>query len=121
MQMEGLRFNNKFEYEIKVDEGIDTSVISIPPMLIQPYVENAIWHGLMHKSNGETGKVEILLSTFDQKLKCVVQDNGIGRGKAEELKAQKSSNRKRSMGMQITRDRIEMINKLYGTDTRVKI
>lgn len=121
MQMEGLRFNNKFEYEIKVDEGIDTSVISIPPMLIQPYVENAIWHGLMHKSNGETGKVEILLSTFDQKLKCVVQDNGIGRGKAEELKAQKSSTRKRSMGMQITRDRIEMINKLYGTDTRVKI
>jgi ligand-binding sensor domain-containing protein/two-component sensor histidine kinase len=121
MQMEGLRFQNKFSYSIKVDESLDTSALVIPPMLIQPYVENAIWHGLMHKPDGAHGQVEIIIHRENNKLNCIVQDNGIGRGKAEELKAQKSGNRKRSMGMQITKDRIEMINKLYGTDTRVKI
>lgn len=121
MQMEGLRFKNKFDYSIRVNDGLDTSGIVIPPMLIQPFVENAIWHGLMHKNEGEKGLVEIIITADNNKLKCVVQDNGIGRQKAEELKVGKSANRKRSMGMQITRDRIEMINKLYGTNTKVEI
>jgi sensor histidine kinase YesM/ligand-binding sensor domain-containing protein len=121
LQMESLRFKNKFEYEIKTDEEINTNTIVIPPMLIQPFVENAIWHGLMHKQNGEPGKVEIKISSVDNKLKCEVVDNGIGRNKAEEIKMQKNGSHKRSMGMQITSDRIEMINKLYGTDTKVKI
>ena len=121
LQMEGLRFKDKFEYEIHVDEDIDTTSTMIPPMLIQPYVENAIWHGLMHKNNGAIGKVEILINKKENRLLCVVQDNGIGRQKAQEIKAQKSTNRKRSMGMQITQDRIEMINKLYDTNTSMKI
>lgn len=121
MQMESLRFNDKFEYSIHVEENINTAAVSMPPMLIQPYVENAIWHGLMHKSDGVKGKVDINIKIEDYKLKCMVQDNGIGRGKAEEIKSQKTGNHKRSMGMQITSDRIEMINKLYGTDTKVAI
>jgi ligand-binding sensor domain-containing protein len=121
LQMESLRFKNKFEYEIKTGEGINANSIVIPPMLIQPFVENAIWHGLMHKQNGEPGKVEIKINSVDNKLRCEVIDNGIGRNKAEEIKMQKSGSHKRSMGMQITSDRIEMINKLYGTDTKVKI
>ncbi len=121
LQMEGLRFKDKFQYEIQVDKQIDVSSTVIPPMLIQPYVENAIWHGLMHKNNGTAGKVEILISKQDNNLFCVVQDNGIGRRKAEEIKAQKSGNHKRSMGMKITEDRIEMINKLYDTNTSMKI
>jgi ligand-binding sensor domain-containing protein len=121
LQMEGLRFSNRFEYEIKVDEGVDAASIVIPPMLIQPYVENAIWHGLMHKKDGTPGKVEIHVSTKDNNLICLVKDNGIGREKAEEIKAQKPGNHKRSMGMQITSDRIDMINKLYDTNTSVKV
>ncbi len=121
MQMERLRFKDKFEYEILVDKQVDTSAIVIPPMLIQPYVENAIWHGLMHKNDGVAGKVEVIVGKQDDSLFCVVQDNGIGREKAEELKAQKSANHKRSMGMQITMDRVEMINKLYSTNTTIKI
>ncbi|MFZ9386388.1 MAG: two-component regulator propeller domain-containing protein [Chitinophagaceae bacterium] len=121
MQMEELRFRNKFEYVIKVSDGLDTSAVVIPPMLIQPYVENAIWHGLMHKDDGTKGMVEIIISGDDHKLTCVIQDNGIGRAKAEEIKAAKSGNRKRSMGMQITNDRIDMINKLYGSNTKVEI
>jgi ligand-binding sensor domain-containing protein/two-component sensor histidine kinase len=121
LQMERLRFKDKFEYEIKVEKGADTASTIIPPMLIQPYVENAIWHGLMHKKDGTVGKVEILISRENGNLTCIVKDNGIGREKAEEIKAQKPGNRKKSMGMQITSDRIEMINKLYNANTSVKI
>jgi ligand-binding sensor domain-containing protein len=121
MQMESLRFKNKFDYSVTVCGEINTASIVIPPMLIQPFVENAIWHGLMHKQDGDPGKVEINICLEERLLKFSVQDNGIGRNKAEELKMQKTGNRKRSMGMQITGDRIEMINKLYGTDTKVKI
>ena len=119
--MESLRFANRFEYEIKMDPGIDTNSVLIPPMLIQPYVENAIWHGLMHKKDNGLGKVEIVISKKEENLYCVIQDNGIGREKAEAIKAQKHGNRKRSMGMQITKDRIEMINKLYSTNTTMQV
>jgi LytS/YehU family sensor histidine kinase len=90
-------------------------------MLIQPYVENAIWHGLMHKVNGQDGKVELNLIKQDCRLLCVIVDNGIGRKKAAEIKAQKHNNHKRSMGMQITEDRIEIINKLYNINASVRI
>lgn len=121
MQMESLRFANRFEYEIKIAPEIDTNAVLIPPMLMQPYVENAIWHGLMHKKDGIQGKVEIIISKKEGNLYCMIQDNGIGREKAEAIKAQKQGNRKRSMGMQITKDRIEMINKLYSTNTTMQV
>lgn len=121
LQMEALRFKGKFSYEIRIDSDIDTSGIVIPPMLVQPYVENAIWHGLMHRADGTVGKVEIIISRQDNNLICIVQDNGIGREKAQQLKEQKQGVHKRSMGMQITKDRIDMINKLYDTNTRVQI
>jgi len=121
LQMESLRFKNKFNYSISIDEELDTNAIVIPPMLIQPYVENAIWHGLMQKTNGEEGKVELRLCKNEDNLLCIIQDNGIGRKKAAELKAKKISNHKRSMGMQITEDRIEIINKLYNINACVHI
>lgn len=121
MQMECLRFKNKFCYSIAVDENIDTNSIVIPPMLIQPYVENAIWHGLMHKTNGEEGAVKISVSKKADDLHCVIEDNGIGRKRAAELKEQKQSSHKRSMGMQITQDRIEIINKLYDMNASINI
>lgn len=121
LQMERLRFKDKFLYEIKIADGLDTGSVVIPPMLIQPYVENAVWHGLMHKNNGQPGKVSITIGYDENNLVCIVQDNGIGRQKAEELKMQKTGSHKRSMGMQITQDRIEMINKLYNTNTSVMV
>jgi hypothetical protein len=121
MQMESLRFKNKFSYSIAVDEDLETSSIVIPPMLIQPYVENAIWHGLMHKTNGTEGLVKINISKNADDLLCVIEDNGIGRKKATEIKEQKQKNHKRSMGMQITQDRIEIINKLYNMNASINI
>jgi hypothetical protein len=121
MQMESLRFKNKFCYSIAVDENVDSTSIVIPPMLIQPYVENAIWHGLMHKTNGTEGLVKINISKKEDDLLCEIEDNGIGRKKAAELKEQRQNNHKRSMGMQITQDRIEIINKLYNIHASVNI
>jgi ligand-binding sensor domain-containing protein/two-component sensor histidine kinase len=121
LQMESMRFKNKFRYTINVDETLDKESIVMPPMLIQPYVENAIWHGLMTKSNGEEAKVELGIHKQDDNLLCIISDNGIGRKRAAELKEKKVINHKRSMGMQITQDRMEIINKLYNLNTSVRI
>ncbi|MCB0533931.1 MAG: histidine kinase [Lewinellaceae bacterium] len=120
LQMESLRFKDKFAYEIIVDENLDTSGVSIPPMLIQPYIENAIWHGLMHKDSG-LGKVTLRVNQLGDNLECVIEDNGVGRTYAMELSSKRSGNKRQSMGMKITEDRIEIINKLYDANTRVQI
>ena len=120
LQMESLRFKDKFAYEIIVDENLDPSGVSIPPMLIQPYVENAIWHGLMHKDSG-LGKVTIQVNQLGDTLECVIEDNGVGRAHAMALSTKRSGNKRQSMGMKITEDRIEIINKLYDANTRVQI
>jgi len=121
LQMEGLRFRDQFQYDIRIITQTDTGSIVIPPMLIQPYVENAIWHGLMNKHDGTGRKVELLVEERGNNLFCVIQDNGIGRVKAQVLRSQKLAGKKRSMGMQITRDRMEIINKLYDVNTCVTI
>ncbi len=120
LQMESLRFKDKFAYEIIIDENIDTAGISIPPMLIQPYIENAIWHGLMHKDSG-IGKVTLQVRRLDDNLQFFIEDNGVGRAHAMALSAKRSGNKRQSMGMKITEDRIEIINKLYDANTRVQI
>lgn len=78
LEAEKLRFGNKISYQINVDEEIETEFISIPPMLIQPYVENAIQHGLMHKE--DPGEVQIQIKELEnEQLQIVVNDDGIGR------------------------------------------
>ena len=118
MDMESLRFDNKFSYRLIVEGGLEPEQVEIPPMLLQPYVENAIWHGLMHRSGH--GNLELTLSQNNGYLKCIIQDDGIGREKAQQLKS-KTSVRKKSMGMRITSDRIELINRLYDMQTSVKV
>ncbi len=122
LQMESLRFKDRFVYEIQVDDAIDTNQINIPPMLVQPYVENAIWHGLMHREPGKgESRVVIRIKKTNAGITCTIQDNGIGRNRASAIGSRKGSKSRKSMGMRITEDRIEIINKLYNTDTRVFI
>ena len=78
----------------------------MPPLIIQPYVENAVWHGLMHKK--ESGHLDIELYTHDEILFCKITDDGIGRKKAAELKS-KSALSYKSMGMSITADRLALL------------
>ncbi|WP_315817812.1 sensor histidine kinase [Paraflavitalea speifideaquila] len=94
LQMEGLRFRDQFRYEIRIVTQTDTASIVIPPMLIQPYVENAIWHGLMNKHDGTDRKVELLIEERGNNLYCVIQDNGIGRTQAQAVRSQKMCGKK---------------------------
>jgi len=121
LQMENLRFRDKFTYEIRIAEGVDPALVDIPPMLIQPYVENAIWHGLMHKEDKSQGKVTFSVAKENGFLKCAVEDNGVGREKARELKASRPLRGQQSYGMRITHDRISIINKLYNSNTSVQV
>lgn len=119
LEMEAMRFNDKLTYQITVDKEIDAAFVEIPPLLIQPYVENAIWHGLMHKPGG--GKVKIHLSqTGPDTLQVIIADDGIGRSKAAEVKS-KSVTRHKSFGMKMTSERIHLINQLYESQTRVLV
>lgn len=109
IEMESLRFDNRFDYEIKVADNISTETTEVPSMLIQPYVENAIWHGLLHKN--EKGKLMVEFRKEGEKTLIVtIDDNGIGRKKAAELKS-KQVLKKKSYGMQISEDRIQIINR----------
>jgi streptogramin lyase len=119
IEMEALRFKDKVRWAIEVEPGIDQKYLRIPPMLIQPYVENAIWHGLMHKREGGTVVVRISQPTENQLL-VEVEDNGIGRTAAAELKS-KSAVERKSFGMQITSQRLALVNKLYQTDLQVEV
>ncbi len=105
IEMEALRFDNKFSFELLVDDTVSTDRIEVPPLLIQPYVENAIWHGLLHKE-GE-GKLTITVKTHGDMLICEVIDNGIGREKAMEYKSKNAPTRK-SIGMKLTEERLRM-------------
>jgi sensor histidine kinase YesM len=118
IEMEALRFANKFGYEITIDDNIDIENTDIPPMLLQPYVENAIWHGLM-QYNGE-GKISLLFSRKDNILKVTIDDNGIGRDLAQRMKS-KSAIEHKSHGMKVTEERIEMINRIFETHASVEI
>jgi hypothetical protein len=117
LQLESLRLSDKFEYEIFVDEGLDTDDLFLPPMLLQLYIENAILHGLApldHK-----GKLNISFTLKNNCLLCIIKDNGIGRKKSEEQKMNKQINHHKSFGMRTTNDRIEAINK--SDDSKIEI
>ena len=105
LELESLRFDNKFEYKISVADKVDATVLKVPPLIIQPYVENAIWHGLMHKK--EKGHLQIDLYQNEKFLFCKISDDGVGRKEAGELKS-KSGSKHKSMGIQITENRIKM-------------
>jgi sensor histidine kinase YesM len=94
-------------YSVHVSPSIETSELRIPPLLIQPYVENAIWHGLMHREEG--GILEIDISGNNSFLQIRIADNGIGRALAAAL-ASKSATRHKSLGLRITADRIAAFN-----------
>lgn len=119
IEMEAMRFQQKVHYEIKVAPDVDTDTIQIPPLLVQPFVENAIWHGLMHKEAGGQVSIEVT-QPQETMLRITITDDGVGREKAAEYKS-KSATRHKSFGMKVTAERIELINQLYQTNTSIEI
>jgi Histidine kinase/Tetratricopeptide repeat len=114
LDMERLRFDNSFEYHIIFANAIEPETIYVPPMLLQPICENAIWHGLMHMEGH--GKLDVVMQIEDDKLHCTITDNGIGRSKAAEINKQ-SPDKQQSFGLKITNDRIALFNDQKQTES----
>lgn len=115
LELEKLRFGKTFEYQIEVDEELDFDV-GLPPMLVQPHVENAILHGL--KPKGEGGLLQLSFSLQGPILCVVIEDNGIGRSQAKQ-KPQKAGHR--SMATQINKDRLKLLQSSIGEKINLEI
>ncbi len=118
MKIESRRFGTPFTYTINVGDNVDTYSMEIPSMLLQPFVENAIKHGLFHKKEG--GHINIAFLRVNGSLKCVVEDNGVGRAKTAELNTQQGRGHK-SRGLQIVNERLAIIRAANPGNYDVKI
>tara|TARA_R110000823_G_scaffold166981_1_gene298973 strand:+ start:50 stop:2263 length:2214 start_codon:yes stop_codon:yes gene_type:complete len=118
-KLEHSRFADKFDYTIIVDDNIDIDAFQIPPMLLQPYIENAIWHGLRYRDDKGYLKLEIKQKD-KQALEIVISDNGIGRKKSAEIKTQNQKKQK-SKGMGNIKKRIEILNDMHKDKVDVVI
>ena len=107
LELEALRFEENFEYIIQKENIEDEAEINIPAMLIQPYVENAIKHGLLHKQGLK--KISIHFKLQKNKLLCVVEDNGIGRKRSGEINALRNK-KYTSFATGATQKRLELLN-----------
>jgi len=110
IQMEELRFKGRIDYEITVDQSVETDNAYLPPMVLQPFVENAIWHGLMHKEKDRPGQIKIGVKENNEALICTIEDNGVGRIRSQELQ-DKNMFKTKSMGIKITEDRLKLLTK----------
>lgn len=119
IEMEALRFDKKFSHELIIDRNVNADSIELPSLMIQPYVENAIWHGLLHKDGG--GQLIINVKMTDKgMLQCIIEDNGVGREKAKELKSKSATSRK-SFGMQLTQSRLALLNRHAELNASISI
>lgn len=119
LELEKKRFENKFVYEINVGPGVDPPVCYIPPMILQPYVENAIRHGIRYL-DGNNGLILLNFAIEGEHLVCSVEDNGIGREKSQQLKGN-TVIEYQSQGMTLTARRIEMINRNFNNPIMIGI
>lgn len=111
LELEQMRFEKGFEYAITIDEKLDADEVLIPSMLVQPYVENALWHGLMHKEGDRKLSIGFRLIK-EEVFECVIDDNGIGRKRSFELKAgQSKAKRHESKGLAISKDRLDVLER----------
>ena len=119
LSLEMMRFEDKFAYEIICDTDINPATIEIPSMIIQPFVENAVKHGVCYLTNKQ-GKLTIRFYTKDSALYCKIDDNGIGRDASQKLKTEAGRIYK-SQGMELTRKRLDLISKKNRADYEIAI
>jgi len=106
MELEAERLQHKFDFSIVIDKTLKADEIQIPPLLVQPFVENAVWHGMAYKE--EKGEIKLSFSALEDKLICVIEDNGIGR-KRSEIINKKNNIKSESKGIEITKERLHIL------------
>lgn len=119
LELERMRFENKFDYSITIDSSIDGDYDEIPPMLIQPYLENAILHGINPKVGN--GHININIKVVNQFIKISIKDDGIGREKSKAVQSLQPAARHKSLGMKITKDRVRILNTIHQSNLNVNI
>ncbi len=113
MQLERFRLQNKFDYHIQVDESIDRENTLVPPLMLQPFVENSIWHGMAEKEG--KGHITIHIKLEGDMLRCIVEDDGDG------INEPAISEEKKSLGIKITKARIDILNKLKNAGASMSV
>jgi tetratricopeptide (TPR) repeat protein len=117
LKLESIRFKGKFSYEITVDDKIDPILFKIPSLLLQPFVENSVWHGIQNKKG--IGKIQISFNLSEKSIFCTIEDNGIGREYAERLK-NAEENDHNSLGASISQARVKLLKSLYGNKLGIR-
>lgn len=118
IEMEQLRFEKKFSFEIIVDDDIPAEDLMVPPLIYQPFIENSIWHGLLHQK--KEGRLTISLNMDNNFLECHIEDNGIGREMSASLKS-KTNTHKKSLGLKLTSERLAIMKEQEGRNTAVEV
>jgi len=118
LHLEHFRFKEKFDFDFEVEHDLKTDEIEIPPMLIQPYIENAVWHGLRYKK--QKGHLKLKCNRIKNQIVFSIEDNGIGRLKSQAIKT-KNQKTEESTGLKNIAQRIDIINDLNNTNIKVEI
>ena len=117
LQLEAMRFDSKFSYNVNIDETIDLKSINVPALIIQPFIENAIWHGIVPKGNN--GNVSLDIRRRDGNIEIIIDDDGIGRESSHQNKAVASIGHQ-SKGINLTQSRLELDNLLQQRQAKLK-
>ncbi|HWR98987.1 MAG TPA: hypothetical protein VN249_00155, partial [Prolixibacteraceae bacterium] len=113
MDLEKLRMEDKFDYQIEIDEEVESEYVLIPSMIIQPFVENSIWHGIANLEKQGIIGISFLLQD-EKSLQITIEDTGIGLKNAEKFRT--GDNQHLKLGMNITRKRLELLSQKYGIE-----
>lgn len=118
LELEHARFKDQFEYTFTVDQELENSDYELPPMMLQPFIENAIWHGLRYR-NGK-GALEVNFKKVGENIEILISDNGIGMVKSKELKTQHQK-KQNSLGMKNIHTRLALMNEIYNAGMTLHI
>ena len=110
LAIEALRMPT-LEYKVDIEKGLDLSFLEIPPFIVQPFIENALWHGLGLKEGPR--KLDFIVKSYSEGIVCIVEDNGIGRERAQQMKKLNKSERKTSLGINNIKERLVIHSKIY--------
>ncbi len=117
-QLESMRFGNKFSYTFSIDPSVDLKSIQVPALILQPFIENSIWHGIMPKE--EKGHVKVSVEKIDDTIHCIIDDNGIDRERARKNKFKHQASTHQSKGVNLTQSRLDLDNALNGRSATIK-
>ena len=119
LQLEAMRFGDKFRYQFNMDPSTDLKSIQVPALIIQPFIENAVWHGIMPKKEG--GTVTISVEETDHAVSCVIDDDGIGRETSKKNEFKTGLSAHQSKGIHLTQSRLTLDSQLNERNATVEI